>query len=232
MAPRPGQTFVVFLNASSLRQENPLARLEVGAFLRSPKSLNRIGGLSGAWSTPGAAEWMVFQVRRQLFRRQFQFRLKRWAQEHFYQQPMIDYEPYCCESVAPPTSVQIDAKESQIGQEMRQHFAANLRQQSAALEAIQHLMRQHGARLVLAASPRLKRAIPGISEYEAEFTHAVGEFARNQGVEWLDLNPGIAWQADDFFDLTHVRGSGRDKWSQAFAKWLAVRTSGEPAGNI
>lgn len=230
MEPRSGQTFVVFLNATSLREENPLVRLEAGAFLRSPVRLREIGGLSGEWSTFGAAQVLDFQGHRQLFQRQFRARLKRWSQEFFYGRPMADYEPYRYESVTRPTQAQIEAQEKKIRQEMKQHFAANLRQQSVALEAMQGLMRQRGARLVLAASPRLVRPVAGSSGYEAEFVSAMGEFTRNHGIEWLDLNQGIAWQAGDFFDLTHLGASGRDKWSQAFANWRAVRASGESEG--
>jgi len=228
IAPRPGQIFVVFLNATSLRQEDPLARLGAGAFLRSPMSLRDIDGPSAAWSIPGAAQWMDFQAHRQLFQRLFRFRLKRWAREYFYGQPMVDYETYRYESAARPNQIEIDAQEGKMRQEMKEYFAANLHQQTDALEAMQRLVRQHGAQLVLAASPRPARVVAGLSGYEAEFVSAVGAFARKQGIAWLDLNHGIDWQADDFFDLTHLGPSGRDKWSQAFINWLAVRASGEP----
>jgi lysophospholipase L1-like esterase len=36
----------------------------------------------------------------------------------------------------------------------------------------------------------------------------------------LDLTDTIAWEANDFRDLTHVNESGRIKWSNAVAAWL------------
>lgn len=218
---RAGQTLIVFLRYSSLRQSDPFLRLEQGSFLFPPTAiLGDTRAHPASWLRPWASISLSFQAVRQNLQRQLRYRLKYWVQERLYGISRAAYQPYHPEYASTQGPAERARQAASITADLKWNFKANLSYQLAALDQLAQLVHERQARLIIAASPG-SGPISVETQQEREIFHReLDQFVQRRGVEWLDLNARLSWQEDDFSDLTHVTPVGREKWSRAFGDWV------------
>jgi hypothetical protein len=120
-----------------------------------------------------------------------------------------------------PMTLRIVGSKEEVGREQglyTKYAAYNL----DALSEIIRLGRQRGYTVVLFEQPLAPEARgPAWSALLARYHADLGRVVRQQDVPYIDVQPRAGLQTDDFADLFHLVGVGRDKWTAVFAPRLA-----------
>jgi hypothetical protein len=92
----------------------------------------------------------------------------------------------------------------------------------AVLAEVVRVGREKGFTVALFEQPLAPEASgPEWQAFLTRYRTGIGELARREGVPYIDVQPRARLSADDFVDFFHLRGSGRDKWTEVFAPRLA-----------
>jgi hypothetical protein len=224
--PRAGQLFILFVSHSLLQQDRPFRAIENGGFMRAPDDLIAKYAQRGVfplhWEKALNRHAYRIRAKRQEYFRHLNYRLKYWVGEYVYGQPAPTYAMHLNIGQAQIDSELKKLSISSYQTEFNANLSKNLSYVTNTLGILVDYLKSQRCRFVIAFSPDAKNEMRMLFPQEFQiFSDMLDGLQANHAFERVDLNEKIAWDNDDFRDLTHVNESGRIKWSNALVAWLA-----------
>jgi len=136
---------------------------------------------------------------------------------------------YYVDGEAASMSARIAGSREELAREKRLYDTYAAYNLDVLREAIR-LGRERGFTVALFEQPLAPEASgPAWEAFLARYRSSIRELAREEGVPYVDVQPRARLSADDFVDFFHLKGSGRDKWTEVFAPSLAeALAAGQP----
>jgi hypothetical protein len=230
ITPREGQQFILFISHSVFQQSRPFNAIEQGGFMYPPEALIMKYAQSGIFPAYWLDERKRFvyraRAKRQELYRHLNYRLKYWIAEQVYGEPRPNYLPYLYVGLPPLDASYKERIVKTYETEFRAHLASNLTYVTNTLSVLADYLAERKCRFVIAFAPEDKHEMRKLFPNEFRiFSEMLQAAQATHKFEILDLNSNVAWEVGDFHDLTHVKESGRIKWSNALANWLAQQDS-------